>query len=203
MSNAKTVWRERCWKRREVGGLEFHLMTNNESVFVSAEGHQKVCTLLSLTSTRVWYSTRNGFFFATQIFFSFFFFSFHFFVSSWYWKGRWISSKFHIAQEYLLSAAWPRTERTYSCKQFNCPIHKILDQSLKICVVEKYLLSSLSQLKWSWTSYQRSCLSVLSFLVLLSRWRGSRALLEGPFLTLSDMQSWCILVLFSKYASCF
>lgn len=43
MSNAKIVWRERCWKRREVGGLKFQLMTNNESVFVSAESHPN-CT---------------------------------------------------------------------------------------------------------------------------------------------------------------
>lgn len=44
MSNAEIIQRERCWKGREAGGLKFQLMTNNESVFVSAEGHQKFCT---------------------------------------------------------------------------------------------------------------------------------------------------------------
>ncbi|XP_075007315.1 inositol-tetrakisphosphate 1-kinase isoform X5 [Calonectris borealis] len=47
-------------------------------------------------------------------------------------KGRWISSRFCTAQEYLLSAAWPRIQRTYSCKWFDPPIHKILDQILKL-----------------------------------------------------------------------
>lgn len=69
MSNAEIIRRERCWKGREAGGLKFQLMTNNESVFVSAEGHQKFCALLSLTSFWVWYSTWKGFFLPSQIFF--------------------------------------------------------------------------------------------------------------------------------------
>lgn len=44
---------------------------DNESVFVSAEDHQKFCTLLSLTSAWVWYSTWKGFFPLPQIFFFF------------------------------------------------------------------------------------------------------------------------------------
>lgn len=57
--------------------------------------------------------------------------------------------------------------------------------------------------KWGgrWPAYWRSCLSVLSSLALLSWW--SWALLQGPFLTLSDVRRRCILVSFSKYAGCF
>lgn len=77
----------------------------------------------------------------------------------WYIKGRWNTSKFHTAQKYLLSTAWPRTQRAYSCKRFDPPIHKISDQIVKVCVAEMYLLPLLSHLKlgcpWS------SCLSVL------------------------------------------
>lgn len=88
MSNAKIIWRERCWKRREVGGLKFQLMTNNESVFVSAEGHQKFCTLLSLTSASVWYSTWKGFFFSPHVFLNFFSSGFTFFFPFLVYKGK-------------------------------------------------------------------------------------------------------------------
>lgn len=119
-------------------------------MFVSAEDHQKFCTLLSLTSAwglilylkRLLSPASNLFFFLFSSTFTFFF-------SSYYIKGRWISSKFRTAQEYLLSAAWLRTQRTYSCKWFDPPIHKILGQILKVCMVEMYLLSLLNQLKWS------------------------------------------------------
>lgn len=37
----------------------------------------------------------------------------------------------------------------YFCKWFDPPIHKILDEILKVFVAEMYLLSLLRQLKWS------------------------------------------------------
>lgn len=84
-------------------------------------------------------------------------------------------------------------ENLFFCKLFDPPIHKILDEILKVFVAEVYLLSLLRQLKWSLNFLPDKLLyHAASFLCCFPSEGEEKHCYWGTFLMLSSVQSRCI-----------